>query len=67
MDLPFLPIALSTTGAAALINLWLQLRIIAIRVSHKIEVGDGGDDYTARPSASGGFECPRTVHCAPSH
>lgn len=48
MDLPFLPIALTTTGAAALINLWLQLRIIAIRVSHKIEVGDGGDDRMQR-------------------
>lgn len=48
MNLPFLPIALATTGFAALINLWLQLRIIAIRVSDKIEVGDGGNERMQR-------------------
>jgi len=38
-----LPIALTTTGAAALINFWLSWRIAQLRVSEKISVGDGGN------------------------
>lgn len=37
-----LPIALTTTGAAALVNFWLSWRIAQLRVSEKISVGDGG-------------------------
>ena len=38
-----LPIALTTTGAAALVNFWLSWRIAQLRVSEKISVGDGGN------------------------
>ncbi|MBO9714164.1 MAPEG family protein [Sphingomonas sp.] len=37
-----LPIALATTGAAAIINLWLAIRISQMRSAHKTWVGDGG-------------------------
>ncbi|HYD14109.1 MAG TPA: MAPEG family protein [Allosphingosinicella sp.] len=37
-----LPIALTTAGAAALVNFWLSWRIAELRVSEKISVGDGG-------------------------
>lgn len=37
-----LPIALTTTGAAALVNFWLSWRIAQIREAEKISVGDGG-------------------------
>jgi hypothetical protein len=37
-----LPVALTTTGAAALVNLWLAIRIGQIRRAEKISVGDGG-------------------------
>ena len=39
----FLPIALVTAGAAALLNFWLGLRVSRLRVSEKIMVGDGGN------------------------
>ncbi|UZK65263.1 MAPEG family protein [Sphingomonas sp. M1-B02] len=39
----FLPVALVTAGAAALINFWLGLRISQLRISEKILVGDGGN------------------------
>jgi uncharacterized membrane protein YecN with MAPEG domain len=38
-----LPIALTTAGAAALVNFWLSWRIAQLRVSEKISVGDGGN------------------------
>ncbi len=38
-----LPVALTTTGAAALINLWLGVRVSQIRIAEKILVGDGGN------------------------
>jgi uncharacterized membrane protein YecN with MAPEG domain len=38
-----LPIALTTAGAAALVNLWLAVRIGRVRVAEKISVGDGGN------------------------
>ncbi len=37
-----LPIALTTTGAAALVNFWLAWRIAQVRSDEKIWVGDGG-------------------------
>lgn len=39
----FLPVALVTAGAAALLNFWLGLRISQMRISQKILVGDGGN------------------------
>ena len=38
-----LPIALTTTGAAALVNFWLGYRIGIVRGQEKISVGDGGN------------------------
>jgi uncharacterized membrane protein YecN with MAPEG domain len=38
-----LPVALTTTGAAALINFWLGVRIGQLRIGKRISVGDGGD------------------------
>lgn len=38
-----IPIALTTTGAAALVNFWLSWRIAQLRESEKISVGDGGN------------------------
>lgn len=38
-----LPIALTTAGAAALVNFWLGLRISRMRLREKISVGDGGN------------------------
>lgn len=37
-----LPVALTTTGAAALVNLWLGVRVSQVRRAEKIWVGDGG-------------------------
>lgn len=39
----FLPVALVTAGAAALLNFWLGLRVSRLRISEKILVGDGGN------------------------
>ncbi|AQR74632.1 MAPEG family protein [Sphingomonas sp. LM7] len=39
----FLPVALVTAGACALLNFWLGLRISRLRLSEKILVGDGGN------------------------
>jgi len=38
-----LPIAMTTTGAAALINFWLAFRCGQVRTAEKILVGDGGN------------------------
>jgi uncharacterized membrane protein YecN with MAPEG domain len=38
-----LPVALTTTGAAALINLWLGWRVGQVRIAEKISIGDGGN------------------------
>jgi uncharacterized membrane protein YecN with MAPEG domain len=42
-----LPVTLATAGAAALINLWLAVRILRIRFRRKILYGDGGDQRLA--------------------
>jgi uncharacterized protein len=39
----FLPVALVTAAAAALLNFWLGLRVSRLRISEKILVGDGGN------------------------
>jgi len=38
-----LPVALTTTGAAAIINLWLGVRVSRMRIAEKVSVGDGGN------------------------
>ncbi|MEJ8631072.1 MAPEG family protein [Sphingomonas sp. I4] len=38
-----LPVTLSIAAAAALVNLWLALRIVVGRVRGKVMIGDGGD------------------------
>jgi uncharacterized membrane protein YecN with MAPEG domain len=42
-----LPVALTTAGAAAVINLWLGVRVSRIRLSEKVSVGDGGNAQLA--------------------
>jgi uncharacterized protein len=39
-----LPIALTTAGAAALINAWLAMRIGRVRVAEQVMLGDGGNE-----------------------
>jgi uncharacterized membrane protein YecN with MAPEG domain len=47
-----LPIALSATGAAALVNFWLSWRVAQRRQDANIWIGDGGDErLTARMRA----------------
>jgi len=43
MTLTMLPVALATTGAAAILNLWLGWRVGQIRRAEQISVGDGGN------------------------
>lgn len=51
-----LPIALTTAGAAALINFWLSFRIASLRSSENIWIGDGGNaKLTARMRAQLNF------------
>jgi uncharacterized membrane protein YecN with MAPEG domain len=44
----YLPISLVAAGAAALLNLWLSMRIGAVRSATKVSVGDGGDERLIR-------------------
>ena len=37
-----LPITLTIAGAAAIVNLWLAVRIVALRIKTKVMTGDGG-------------------------
>jgi uncharacterized protein len=39
-----LPITLSAAGAAALINLWLAIRVGRVRTNEKVLMGDGGNE-----------------------
>lgn len=39
-----LPITLTAAGVAALINLWLAIRVGRVRTAEKINMGDGGND-----------------------
>ena len=38
-----LPITLTIAGAAALLNIWLGVRVSQLRLARRISVGDGGD------------------------
>jgi len=41
-------ISLVTAGAAAILNLWLAIRISAVRTKAKVMLGDGGDERLIR-------------------
>ncbi|SIN59667.1 hypothetical protein SAMN02745824_0198 [Parasphingorhabdus marina DSM 22363] len=43
-----LPITLTIAGAAALINIWLMVRVGQVRSSEKVSVGDGGNEKVIR-------------------
>ncbi len=43
-----LPITLTIAGAAALINIWLMVRVAKVRTSEKVSVGDGGNETVIR-------------------
>lgn len=42
-----LPITLTIAAAAALLNLWIAARVIAVRQRHKVVIGDGGNEALA--------------------
>jgi uncharacterized membrane protein YecN with MAPEG domain len=42
-----LPITLTIAGAAAIVNIWLAIRIVTIRVKAKVLIGDGGNPLLA--------------------
>ncbi|WP_033920704.1 MAPEG family protein [Sphingomonas sp. 37zxx] len=51
-----LPITLTTVGLAALINLWLGIRTIRVRLSDGVALGDGGNsNLLARMRAQANF------------
>lgn len=51
-----LPVTLSAVAACAFINLWLAMRIGAVRRAEKISIGDGGNErLTARMRAQLNF------------
>lgn len=43
-----LPVTLAAAGTAAILNLWLSIRIGMVRTAKKIAVGDGGDEELVR-------------------
>ena len=43
-----LPITLTVAGAAALLNIWLMIRVGQVRSSEKVSVGDGGNEKVIR-------------------
>jgi len=43
-----LPVTLAAAGAAAILNLWLSIRIGAIRQAAEISIGDGGSEPLER-------------------
>lgn len=43
-----LPITLTIAGAAALVNIWLMIRVGQVRTSEKVSIGDGGNDKVIR-------------------
>lgn len=42
-----LPVTLTIAGAAAIVNLWLALRIVTLRIKAKVLIGDGGNALLA--------------------
>ena len=43
-----LPISLTIAAGAALINIWLAMRVGRVRMSEKVSIGDGGNDRLIR-------------------
>ena len=43
-----LPISLTIAAGAALINLWLAMRVGRVRMSEKVSIGDGGNESLIR-------------------
>jgi uncharacterized membrane protein YecN with MAPEG domain len=51
-----LPITLTISGAAALLNIWLGQRVGKMRILHKVSIGDGGNaPLTTRMRAQANF------------
>lgn len=42
-----LPITLTIAGAAAIVNIWLAIRIVMLRIKAKVLIGDGGNALLA--------------------
>jgi len=42
-----LPITLTIAGAAAILNIWLAIRVSTVRVKNKVLIGDGGNPLLA--------------------
>ncbi len=43
-----LPITLTAVGLAAIINIWLSIRVGQVRTREKVSIGDGGNDAVVR-------------------
>lgn len=51
-----LPVTLTAAAAAAIINIWLSIRVGQLRIKHKVSIGDdGGGPLTARMRAQLNF------------
>lgn len=51
-----LPVTLTAAAAAAIINLWLSIRVGQMRIKHKVSIGDdAGGPVTARMRAQLNF------------
>ncbi|MCJ8158620.1 MAPEG family protein [Sphingomonas sp. LaA6.9] len=51
-----LPITLTIAGAAAVVNIWLAMRVGRVRTAEKVSIGDGGNpQLTARMRAHANF------------
>lgn len=47
-NIMMLPVTLTIAGAAAILNIWLMIRIGQVRSSEKVSVGDGGNEKVLR-------------------
>src|SRR3546814_19912358 len=47
-----LPISLTIAAGAALLNLWIALRVGRVRTKEKVFIGDGGNDLLHRPMSA---------------
>ncbi|MEP5938548.1 MAG: MAPEG family protein [Erythrobacter sp.] len=43
-----LPVSLSAAAAAAILSIWLMVRVGQVRNSEKVSVGDGGNEHVIR-------------------
>lgn len=43
-----LPVTLTSAAAAAIIAIWLSIRVGQVRTSEKVSIGDGGNDKVIR-------------------